>query len=151
MTPLTVFVRTLMKSSAICLGIAFAVTHPGLDGVNVRPTAQKSVTETAVDELVTALKDSDAGVRIYAAAALGQLRNARAVPGLIAASRDEHAEVRLRAVGALGQMKDARAVPALIAALKDADPRVRARAASSLADLRDASAIDHRTVAVHDE
>ena len=36
MTPLTVFVRTLMKSSAICLGIAFAVTHPGLDATQKR-------------------------------------------------------------------------------------------------------------------
>ena len=74
MTPLTVFFRTLMKSSAIFVGAGYIMLHPSLDlrstargGV----TAQKSPAEAAVDGLVAALKDSDPGVRRQAAAALG--------------------------------------------------------------------------------
>ena len=54
MTPLTVFFRTLMKSSAIFVGAGYIMLHPSLDlrstargGV----TAQKSPAEAAVDGL----------------------------------------------------------------------------------------------------
>ena len=114
MTPLTVFYRTLMKSSAVFLGAGWIMLHPSLDwrpasarsaagGWNLAGTgvtAQKSPTEAAIDGLVLALKDTDPGVRRQAAAALGQLGSARAVPGLVEALKDAQADVRLRATGA---------------------------------------------------
>ena len=100
MSTLAVFVRTLMKTSAVFIGATTIFLHPsldwsargaaarqsrayGLDGLAV--TAGQSPSESAIDGLVAALKDTDAGVRRQAAAALGGLGNARAVPGLIEA------------------------------------------------------------------
>ena len=77
MTPLTVFFRTLLKSSAIFMGAGYIMLHPSLDmrsGTRGAVTAQKSPSEAAIDGLIAALKDSDAGVRRQAAAALGQRR-----------------------------------------------------------------------------
>ena len=94
MTPLTVFVRTLMKTSAIFIGATVVFLHPRLDwsasggaraqrgpADSIGVTAGQSSAEAAIDGLVGALKDSDAGVRRQAAAALGQLGSPRAVPG----------------------------------------------------------------------
>ena len=85
MSPLTVFLRTLFKSSAIFLGAGLIFLNPSLDGFAKRNavTAQKSANEQAVDALTAALKDSDTGVRRQAAFALGQLRSTRALPALI--------------------------------------------------------------------
>ena len=85
MTPLTVFFRTLLKSSAIFMGAGFIMLHPlastcGSRHAQARVTAQKSPSEAAVDGLIMALKDSDAGVRRQAAHRSGQLGSRRAVP-----------------------------------------------------------------------
>jgi hypothetical protein len=62
MSPLAVFVRTLSRSSAICLGIALVVVSPSFDWSPTRAArAQKSPVEAAVDGLIVALKDTDAG------------------------------------------------------------------------------------------
>ena len=138
MTPLTVFFRTLMKSSAIFLGAGYIMLHPSLDlrsTARGAVTAQKSPAEAAIDGLVAALKDSDPGVRRQAAAALGQAGSPRAVPGLIELLKDSLPDVRQRAVSALAQIGDASAGSALVAALKDSDAHVRARAASALGDI----------------
>src|SRR6185436_6029589 len=123
MSPLAVFVRTLLKTSAIFIGATVVMLHPSLDrsrGVAssvdwspglARVTAGQSPTEAAIDALVGALKDSDAGVRRQAAAALGSLRNPRAVQGLVAALKDADADVRVRVVSALGEIGDRQAVP----------------------------------------
>ena len=64
MSPLTVFLRTLAKSSAVFFGAGFIFLHPSLDwSVSRAVTAQKSATEAAADALVGALKDADVGVR----------------------------------------------------------------------------------------
>ena len=92
MTPLTVFVRTLMKTSAIFIGAPSSSFIRRSNGRVERPVRSGRLTrsaspqgrapaEAAIDGLVGALKDSDAGVRRQAAAALGELGNARAVPG----------------------------------------------------------------------
>ena len=114
MTPLAMFVRTLMKTSAVFIGATTVMLHPSLewrstssgaaaqhgasregDGLGV--TAQQAPAEAAIDALVGALKDIDAGVRRQAAAALGEIGNARAVPGLIESLKDADADVRHRA------------------------------------------------------
>ena len=143
MSPLTVFLRTLAKSTAIFLGAGVIFLNPTLDLVGSRAvTAQKSPAEAAADVLIGALKDSDAGVRRQAAHSLGQMRSARAVPALIDAMKDENAEVRAQAMWALAEVEDRRATPAIAAALKDSDPKVRARAASALAEFEDPAALD---------
>ena len=91
MTPLAVFVRTLLKTSAVFIGVTTVMLHPsfewsrasGLSTSSTRVvTARQSPAEAAVDALVAALKDTDAGVRRQAAAALGDIGNARAVHGI---------------------------------------------------------------------
>ena len=84
MTPLTVFLRALARSSAICLGAGLIVMNPSLDWSSSRPvTAQKSAPHAAVDALVTALDDPDAQVRRAAVLALCQWRDE---PALLARS-----------------------------------------------------------------
>ena len=96
MTPLTVFVRTLMKTSAIFIGVTAVMLHPSLSGRPRRAASPRSRAppKAAVDGLIAALKDSDAGVRRQAAATLGQLGNCARVPGLIDALKDTDADVR---------------------------------------------------------
>src|SRR5438093_5349345 len=153
MTPLAVFVRTLMKTSAVFIGVTAVMLQPSLewsswshgattqqspaegtrDGLGV--DAQQAPAEAAIDALVGVLKDVDAGVRRQAAAALGEIGNARAVPGLMDALKDTDPDVRQRAISALGEIGDARAVSGIAGALKDASPSIRARAASALGEL----------------
>ena len=135
MSPLTVFIRTLLKSSAICLGIAIAIVQPTVRPDKNMAIAQKSPTQAATDGLIAALNDSDAGVRSYAAAALGQLRSREAVPALITAVRDKEVDVRRRALKALAEIGDRRAVDVATAALKDPDAGVRRAAVYVLAEL----------------
>ena len=136
MSPLTVFLRTLARSSAIFLGIAIAVVHPSIDGGPRRSaTAQQSPSEAAIDGLLVALDDSDPGVRGYSADALGRLHARRAVPALMDALQDAQAGVRLQAARALGRIGDARAATALAAALRDSDEYVRSEAQSAISAL----------------
>src|SRR5262249_49183310 len=119
MTPLAVFVRTLLKTTAIFIGATVVILHPSLEwtsarGPSLSVTAGQSPREGAVDGLVALLKDSDAGVRRQAAAALGEIGNARAVTGLTEALKDSDADVRQHALSALGEIGDARAVSAIV-------------------------------------
>src|SRR5215218_358605 len=99
MSPLTVFLRTLAKSTAIFLGAGAIFLNPALEMSGGRA-------ETAADMLIAALKDSDAGVRRQAAHSLGQMRSARAVPALIETMKDENSEVRAQAMWALVEAGD---------------------------------------------
>ena len=74
MSPVTVFFRTLLKSSAIFIGAATIVLNPALEWRGAARTgagamrgtsvgAAQSGSEAAIDGLIAALKDSDAGVR----------------------------------------------------------------------------------------
>ena len=143
-------------------------------------TAQKSPTEAAIDGLVGALKDSDAGVRRQAAAALGAIGSPRAVPGLIeplkdatrraprAVSRSAKSATRVRCRRSRrAEGRDAarprarrhrrsaisataRAVDPLIALIRDADVDVRSRAISALGEIGDARALEPSTAALKD-
>lgn len=88
MSPMTVFVRALLKSSAICLGVALAIVQPSFGGGPPRrAVAQQSPTQAAIDGLVEALRDPDPGVRRNAAIALGELRAAKISRQALVASR----------------------------------------------------------------
>jgi HEAT repeat protein len=95
-----------------------------------------------VSRLLRVLRGRRVGdsVREAAAAALGQIGDAAAVPGLLAALDDANADVR-RAAAALGEIGYAAAVPGLLAALDDAEARVREAAAAALERIGDAAAV----------
>ena len=71
--------------------------------------------------LTAAMEDSNDLVRVHAAAALGNLGDAGAVPFLVKGLADSKPLVRIRAAYALGRIKDAKAVPALIESIDDPD------------------------------
>ena len=96
---------------------------------NVGPSSETSA-DGELGDLIDALKDSDADVRLKAAEALGKLADNRAVDPLIEVLRnDEDRDVRLKAAWALGEIGDARTVdPLSYASVKDADGYVREEA-----------------------
>ena len=144
MSPVTVFFRTLLKSSAIFVGAAAVFLHPSLEwrGATAERTtvgAQQRFSEAAVDALIGALSDTDAGVRLQAAHALGTLNVTRSVPALISAMADNDHAVRASAIDALGVIGDPRALDALTHAMKDPDAVIRRHAAAAVASISGAS------------
>ena len=120
MTPLAVFVRTLMQTSAIFLGATWIVLHPSLDwSSRTFVTAQQGPREAALAGLKYALADQDPAVRRQAAAALARIRNAPTG----SAFADPAAQMRN--------------VKELTADLTDGDAAVRTRAACDLRDIGD--------------
>lgn len=67
-----------------------------------------------VDPLVEFLHDSDVELRIYAALALGERQDPRAIPGLIGALEDADVNVRYHAIEALGHLRAAAAADVLL-------------------------------------
>lgn len=76
--------------------------------------------ETAVEHLITALGDVEAGVCDAAAEALVK-RGAKAIPGLLKALESQNVSVRGAAIEALGQIADKSAVQALVKHLEDVE------------------------------
>jgi HEAT repeat protein len=81
--------------------------------------------------------------REFAAKALGEIKDTRAlVPLIIALERDSASSVRWRVAEALGKLGDIRAVDPLINALgKDPDPEVKGHAANAIGMFEDTRAI----------
>ncbi len=106
----------------------------------------------AMASLVTALRDSDAGVRRAVARSLGESGDSTVVGALSQALRtDADVEVRRSAAWALGQLEDARGVPALGEALRsDKDAEVRRKAAWALGQIENASAVGVLVEALED-
>src|SRR5215813_8515371 len=114
MSPITVFFRTLLKSSAIFIGTAVIFLHPQLEWMRVQGRsstadgtavgARQGANDAAIDGLIALLKDPDAGVRRQAAHSLASLGSTRAVPALAAAMKDADAEMRGVIVNALGEL-----------------------------------------------
>lgn len=88
-----------------------------------------------VAALVTALKDTDPGVRAAAADALGRLDDKSAGSALAALLSDPSPEVQEKAIMALAELEDPRAVPGLEKLLASSDSDTREQAASRLGDL----------------
>jgi HEAT repeat protein len=135
-----VFFRTLLRSSAIFIGASAVMLHPSLEWRTASAHdaivgAQQSANEAAVDGLIAAIKDSDAGVRRQVVRALAELGSQRAVPALIDALKDADVDVRVGAIRALGDIRDARAIEPVTQALKDGNVNVRRAAAMALAEL----------------
>ena len=111
MTPMAVFIRTLLKTSAIFIGATLVFLHPPLDWSPARTvTAHQSPADAAVDALVGALHDSDRHVRRTAAASLARLANPRSLRALThAMTSDRDEAVRLHAARGVANI---RALPA---------------------------------------
>ena len=101
--------------------------------------AVQAMGSAGFEPLIARLSDQDAQVRRYAAEALGELGDARAVWPLIRLL--EGKDYRAAAVEALGQLGDARAaeVNAAIARLSHQDAQVRPYAAKALVKLGEAA------------
>jgi len=96
----------------------------------------------AVGALISVLNAPDSGGRIYAAWALGIIKDPAAVEPLIAALKDTNVDLKLNAAAALGSVNDQRAVEPLINALKDTNADVRMNSAAALGRLKDARAVE---------
>lgn len=94
-----------------------------------------------VAEQIAALKDEDWAVREEAAAALGSLRDARAVGPLVSVLHDADRSVRDAAIAALTAIGEA-SVTALGTCLTDPDLNVQESAASILSQIADARVLD---------
>jgi len=75
----------------------------------------------AVAPLADCLNDSDVDLRIYAAHALGEQHDRRAVPSLIRALEDPDANVRYHAIEALGKLRASEAVDQLVTVARSGD------------------------------
>lgn len=74
-----------------------------------------------VTPLIEFLQDPDHDLRIYAATALGEMRDRRAVSALLKAVHDPDANVRYHAIEALGKLRAPEAVDALCEVLAERD------------------------------
>ncbi len=94
------------------------------DNLSVLNSALQVLAMSDVDTtapLIALLADWDVNLRMYAALALGQQRERRAIPALIAALADPDVNVRYHAIEALGLLHATEALPALIAILETGD------------------------------
>jgi len=121
--------NNLMKAMTVTLLISLSLSSVGYSQ------------EKDVNILIRKLTDKDADVRLSAAGALAEIKDARAVAPLIAALKDKDRGVRMNAALALGEIKDARAVEPLILAFKDKDTFVRSKVAVALGKTQDARAL----------
>jgi len=101
-----------------------------------------SMSTTAVEPLIEALKNQDGDIREKAAWVLGQIRDIRAEEPLLAVLKDQNSGIQGRAAEALGQIGDTRAVESLITALKDENNEIRRIAAQALGQIGDPQAVE---------
>ncbi len=85
-----------------------------------------------VDQFVKDLQDESWQIRWDAAAALGEIKDPRAIGPLGKALQDENSYVRMTAARSLGMIEDPRVIAPLIQALKDDSHGVKKNAVLSL-------------------
>ena len=91
----------------------------------------------ATQFLVEAVREPLVETRIYALAALAELRDPASVPAVIEATRDGEKDVRKTAFFTLGEIRDPRGVDPLAAGLEDREADVRFNAALALSRFGD--------------
>jgi HEAT repeat protein len=113
-----------------------ALRHPNpimrataITNLSTYPTADTRVIEAIIRLLA---EEPDDMVRPSAAAALGTMRDQRAVEPLIAALADGYVVVRQYAAQSLGMLGDARAIEPLKILLSDSEPSVREAAETAI-------------------
>jgi hypothetical protein len=106
MTPLAVFIRTLLRTSAIFIGTTMVFLHPPSEWAGGRTvSAVPAGREMAVDALIAVMNDSDAGVRRQVAASLGTSANPRALPALRMMLHDAEPAVRRAALSSINKIE----------------------------------------------
>ncbi len=101
--------------------------------------------------LVQFLEGEDADLRIQAALALGEQRDARAVPALVGALEDEDLNVRYHAVEALGKLRAAEAADALAGVAETRDFFLAFPALDALKQIGDARVVPRVLPLLEDE
>jgi len=107
----------------------------------IRHNAAKTLAETNMQVLVSALGDKSKLAREIAAEMLGEKRYGRALDALINILADESPRVRSAAAGALGRIRDPKATEALIDRLRDSDSGVRKNVVGALGEIGDSRAV----------
>ena len=110
-----------------------------------------NIGEPAVESLIDVLKGEDSNIKKYAAMALGQIGDLKALEPLIKALSDEEDVVRFNAAQALINIGDSRAVGPLIIALDDEISGVRWSAAMALGNIGDTRAVEPLMEALGDK
>ncbi len=118
-----------------------AIQSAGDTGKNSATALIQIADPASVAPLIELLGNQDEEVRLYAAYALGGLKDRRAVPALTRTLADPSSSVRGIAAHALGQIGSRDATEALIKALEDPSAHVRATAAYALARIGDRTAV----------
>jgi len=114
-----------------------AIQSPGDAGATSAAALIQIADPASVEPLIELLGSQSEQVRLYAAYALGGLRDRRAVPALTRALSDPSSSVRGIAAHALGQIGARAATEALVAALEDPSAHVRSTVAYALARIGD--------------
>jgi len=122
--------------------IVKGLVEAGAAGGGPEGEALGKIGASALEDLIAALKHTDAHFRRNAALVLGGTKNRRAAQPLIALLTDKDPLVRAEAARALGRIRDPVATEALSAALSDEDWHVRRDAAWALGMIRDPRAIE---------
>jgi HEAT repeat protein len=101
----------------------------------IRKAAEQAlikISKAAVEPLIVAMRQPNNLIRQHAAAALGEIGDARAIEPLLYFMRDPDRDVSFWAAYALGQIGEPMAIFSLNAALRDANDSIRALAANAL-------------------
>lgn len=140
--------KRLSGSKLCCVGSATSspsrvmLDQPRTNAATVSRLSREGDIAALVDLLGDETAAGRWSVRAQAAAALGKLRAASAVPQLIRLlAHDDRPEVRTLAAAALGEIGSIEGVEPLLSALHDADAATRLNAAISLGKLRDPRAL----------
>jgi len=123
-----------------------AIQSAGDTGRNSATALIQIADPASVEPLIELLGNQGEEVRLYAAYALGGLKDRRAVPALTRILADSSSSVRGIAAHALGQIGSRDATPALVAALEDTSAHVRATVAYAIARIGDRTAVPRLTV-----
>ncbi|MEO8393881.1 MAG: HEAT repeat domain-containing protein [Chloroflexota bacterium] len=120
------FVHLLLRDYfAYRFGLAHLLNVELYDAWGLRPTPARSLgfigDKRAVEPMIKLLENSqvDASIRNSVAGALGDLRDARALPALLIALKDPDVRVYGTAIIALSKIGDERALPALLPFIAD--------------------------------
>jgi HEAT repeat protein len=107
--------------------------------------------EDALEPLLTAARDTNAGTRKRAARALGQISHADARRALVDLLADRSSHVRAAAVLALGESDDDPSVERVIGALEDRDAVVRRSTVEALQKVRSKARLRGLAAALQDK
>jgi HEAT repeat protein len=132
-------------------GLVALLGSPDPDVKGEAAFALVQIGSVAVPLLVEAYDQGGNMDRIWIAAVLGQIGDARGMDPLVRALHEGGADLRVTAARALGMIPSDEAIGPLVAALKDPDPFVRSASATALGMLRAKSAVEALGSALRDE